>query len=288
MKEIVLISGKGGTGKTSITASLAKICNSRAVVADCDVDASNLHLLLNPDYAQSEDFFSGYLAFIDKNKCTRCDKCKDVCRFKAIDNYCINELRCEGCGYCEIVCPENAIQLKKAYRGKIYISGTRMDKVLVHAEMEIGAQNSGKLVASIKSTAKKIAADNNAEFILIDGSPGIGCPVIASLTGADLAIIVTEPSVSGKNDMIRIHKLIKKLPVKAAVIVNKSDINKKILAEIKSYSADNNIAVLEDIPFSNLFHEALVEKKAVVELKENAIADKINNSWTKINNLVNK
>jgi len=287
MKEIVLISGKGGTGKTSITASLAKISGNRTVIADCDVDASNLHLLLNPDYSQSEDFFSGYLAFIDKNKCTRCDKCKDVCRFKAIDNYFINELRCEGCGYCEIVCPENAIELKKAYRGKIYISGTRMDKVLVHAEMETGAQNSGKLVASIRSAAKKIAADNNAEYILIDGSPGIGCPVIASLTGADLAIIVTEPSVSGKNDMIRIHKLINKMPVKAAVIVNKSDINKKILAEIKSYSADNNIAILEDIPFSNLFHEALAEKKAVVELKENAIADKINNSWIKINNLIN-
>jgi MinD superfamily P-loop ATPase len=288
MKEIVLISGKGGTGKTSITASLAKISGNRTVIADCDVDASNLHLLLNPDYSQSEDFFSGYLAFIDKNKCTMCNKCKDVCRFKAIDNYSINELRCEGCGYCEIVCPENAIELKKAYRGKIYISGTRIDKVLVHAEMEIGAQNSGKLVASIKSAAKKIAVDNNAEYILIDGSPGIGCPVIASLTGADLAIIVTEPSVSGKNDMIRIHKLINKMPVKAAVIVNKSDINKKINAEIRSYSADNNIAVLEDIPFSNLFHEALAEKKTVVELKENAIASKINNSWIKINNLLNK
>jgi len=287
MKEIVIISGKGGTGKTSLTASLAMICQKRAVIADCDVDASNLHLLMNPDYSQPEDFFSGYSAHIDINKCAKCDKCKDICRFKAIDNYFINKLRCEGCGYCVIVCPDNAIELQQAYRGKIYISDTRMNKSLVHAEMEIGAQNSGKLVASLKSTAKKIAEDKNAEYIIIDGSPGIGCPVIASLTGADLAIIVTEPSVSGKNDMIRIHKLIEKMSVKAAVIINKSDINKKIRGEIKKYSEENNIQLLEDIPHSNLFQEALVSRKAVVELKDNAISEKINKSWIKIINLLN-
>jgi MinD superfamily P-loop ATPase len=288
MKEIVLISGKGGTGKTSIAASFAKICDNSAVIADCDVDASNMHLILNPDYAGSVDFFSGYLGIINKDQCSRCDKCTDICRFKAIENYSIEELRCEGCGYCSIICPEEAIKMVQAYRGKIYVSGTRMKKTLVHTEMKIGAQNSGKLVASVRSKAKEIAAENNAEYIIIDGAPGIGCPVIASLTGADMAIILTEPSVSGKNDMVRIHRLIDKLSVKAAVIINKSDINKKINAEIKSYSRNNNIAVLEDIPFSSMFHEALAMKKAVVELGQNSITAKINNSWTKITNLINK
>jgi MinD superfamily P-loop ATPase len=287
MKEIVLISGKGGTGKTSIAASFAKLCDSGAVIADCDVDASNMHLIMNPDYSWSADFSSGYLGVIDKDKCSECDKCMDICRFKAIENYSIDELKCEGCGYCSIICPENAIQMIKASRGKIYVSDTRMKKILVHAEMKIGAQNSGKLVASVRSKAKEIATENKAEYIIIDGAPGIGCPVIASLTGADLAIILTEPSISGINDMIRIHKLINKLSVKAAVIINKSDINKKINTEIKRYSRNNNISVLEDIPFSNMFHEALAMKKAVVELGKNSISDKIFNSWTRITNLIN-
>ena len=152
---LTVASGKGGTGKTSLTASLARI-SSNTVIADCDVDASNLHLLLDPEYLRSEKFYSGSHAFIDKDKCMKCDKCVDVCRFDAIDNYCVSEIFCEGCGYCEIVCTEKAISLHKAYRGKIHISNTRLDKLMVHTEMEIGAQNSGKLVAYVKSTAKGI------------------------------------------------------------------------------------------------------------------------------------
>lgn len=288
MKEIVIISGKGGTGKTSITASLAKISDEKTIVADCDVDASNMHLLLDPVHTRTEDFFNGHLAHIDMNTCTKCDKCVDVCRFKAIHNYSINKLHCEGCGYCSIVCPVNAIELRDAYRGKVHISGTRLDKFLVHAAMEIGAQNSGKLVTAVKASAKKIAEDHNADYIIIDGSPGIGCPVIASLTGADLAIIVTEPTLPAKNDMIRIHKLIQKMSVEAAIIINKSDINKKILKEIKTYSENNNITVLEDIPLSNLFSQALAERKTVLEMNDNVISGKIRNSWIRINNLLNK
>ncbi len=286
MKEILIISGKGGTGKTSITASLAKL-GKNIVIADCDVDASNLHLLLEPDYSESEDFYSGNIAIIDKDKCTQCDKCTDVCRFNAIDNYCVSEIFCEGCGYCSLVCPENAISLQKAYRGKIHISNTRLDKSLVHTEMVIGAQNSGKLAAYVKSTAKKTAVKNNSEYILIDGSPGIGCPVIASLTGADIAIIVTEPSASAKSDMERIHQLIKKFNIPAAIIINKSDINKGISAEIEKYSKENNITVLEHFPYSDLFNKALSGKKIVTELEDKEIEVKINSTWTSIINLLN-
>lgn len=286
MKQIVIISGKGGTGKTSITASLAKL-SSNSVLADCDVDASNLHLLLEPDSYKSEKFYSGNHAFIDKDKCTKCDKCVDLCKFNAIDNYHVSEIFCEGCGYCVIVCPENAINLNKAYRGEIYISNTRLNKPLVHTEMEIGAQNSGKLVAYVKSTAQKIAEERNLEYILIDGSPGIGCPVIASLSGADIAIIVTEPTISAKSDMVRLHRLIKKFNINTAIIINKSDINKKVSAEIAKYSKINNITVLGYIPHSTIFHRALAEKKIVTEFHNKEIEENIQSVWNKIIYILN-
>jgi MinD superfamily P-loop ATPase len=287
MKQIVVISGKGGTGKTSITASLAKLSDKNTVIADCDVEAANLHVLLNPDFNESEDFYSGHTAFIDKNKCSECGKCKEVCKFKAIENYTIKKIHCEGCGYCVVTCAENAVSLQSTYRGKVYISNTRLNKWLVHTVMEIGSQNSGKLVAYVKETAKKIALKNKSEYVLIDGSPGIGCPVIASLSGADLALIVTEPSISGKSDMVRIHLLIKKMNVRTAIIVNKSDVNKKISAEILNYARENNITVIENIPYNNVFNEAQVKRRSVTEFANNEICTKIKNSWTKIINLVN-
>ena len=286
MKQIVIISGKGGTGKTSITAALAKL-SGNCVVADCDVDASNLHLLLQPVSLKSEKFYSGNHAVIDADKCTKCDKCIDACKFNAIKDYYVNEIFCEGCGYCVLVCPENAIILNKAYRGKVHISNTRLDKILVHAEMETGAQNSGKLVAHVKSTAKNIAEDENHDYILIDGSPGIGCPVIASLSGADMAVIVTEPTTSAKSDLQRLYLLIKKFDIKTAIIINKADINKKIFAEIEKFSKKNNIAIIGNIPYSTLFHKSLAEQKIVTELQNKEIEEKIQASWTKIINLLN-
>jgi MinD superfamily P-loop ATPase len=286
MKQIVIISGKGGTGKTSITASLAKLCRN-SVIADCDVDASNLHMLLEPVCCRTEKFYSGYHAFIDKDRCAKCDKCIDSCRFNAIDNYHVSEIFCEGCGYCKIVCPENAIELKKAYRGVIHISNTRLNMPLVHTEMEIGAQNSGKLVAYVKSTAQKIADEKKLEYILVDGSPGIGCPVIASLIGADIAVIVTEPTSTAKSDMVRLHKLINSFDTNTAIIINKSDINKKVTAEIVKYSKANNITVLGYIPHSTLFHKALAENKIVTEFNDKEIEESINIVWANIINLLN-
>ncbi|MCK5170024.1 MAG: 4Fe-4S binding protein, partial [Bacteroidales bacterium] len=187
MKEIVVISGKGGTGKTSVTASLAVLAGNDTIVADCDVDAADMHLLMKPVIEKSENFFSGVIAKIDEDKCTNCGICADVCRFNAIsiinNQHTVNTLNCEGCGYCEKVCPVEAISMHEQNVGDWYISKTKVENILVHAKLGIGAENSGKLVAKVKNEAKRLAKENNKDYIIIDGSPGIGCPVVSSLSG---------------------------------------------------------------------------------------------------------
>ena len=200
MKEIVVISGKGGTGKTSLTAAFAYLGREDVVVADCDVDAADMHLLMQPDFAGSDDFYSGERAVINQPECTQCGKCVEVCRFDAIPiidgNYIVDPLNCEGCGYCARVCPEDAISNRQLNVGKWYVSHIKTGSIMVHAKLGIGADNSGKLVAKVKSIAKIIAEERHKKFIIVDGSPGIGCPVVSSLSGASFVILVTEPSVS--------------------------------------------------------------------------------------------
>ncbi|MBU4487400.1 MAG: ATP-binding protein, partial [Candidatus Delongbacteria bacterium] len=208
MKEIVIISGKGGTGKTSITASFAYLSGKNTVLADCDVDASDFHLLLKPETIVEEDFFSSYIAVIDYDKCRTCGKCFEVCRFKAVsfehDRFVIDSINCEGCGYCSNVCLPEAINLEIQNDGKLFVSKTRLGKTLFHAELDPGAENSGKLVAKVKNNAKKYARENNIDIVLVDGSPGIGCPVISSLSGANFVVLVTEPTISGMHDLGRV------------------------------------------------------------------------------------
>jgi len=262
VKEIVILSGKGGTGKTSITASLAWFARKEAVIADCDVDAANLHLLFKPDMGTRKDFFSGYEVVIDKAKCISCGKCEDVCAFNALeinqDGCMIDALSCEGCGYCTRVCPTGALSQKPALTGEVFESNTRVDMPLVHARMEIGAENSGRMVTQLKKQGRELAKSLGKELLLVDGTPGIGCPVIASLSGADLVVLVTEPTLSGLHDLERVYLLVKRFGISATCIINKSTLNEGITQQIKRYLKEKDIILIGEIPYHEAFVKAMV------------------------------
>ncbi len=288
MKEIVVISGKGGTGKTSLTASFAKLAGRNVVVADCDVDAADMHLLLEPDFAKSEDFYSGYIAKINQDECIQCGKCADVCRFDAIpvvrEKYIVDPIACEGCGYCARICPTDAIEMNDAYSGKLYISETKNGSPMVHARLGIGSDNSGKLVTKVKSEAKEIAVKENKDFIIVDGSPGIGCPVVSSLSGADFVVLVTEPSVSGFHDLKRVYELLKTFRLKAGCIINKSDLNFQITNEIKTFLEKEDIIHLADLPYDESFTKAMTNGKTIVEFNNGQLKETIEDIWEIIRN----
>lgn len=285
MKEIVVLSGKGGTGKTSITASLAVLAGTDAVVADCDVDAANMHLLMQPDFADVSQFYSGELAEINQNTCTQCGICFNVCRFDAIlfhnDKYTVNPLACEGCAYCHKVCPVNAIEMLPRKSGNLFISTTKVNSTMVHAQLDIGAENSGKLVAKVKSEAKDQAEKQGKAFIIVDGSPGIGCPVVSSLSGANYVVLVTEPTVSGLHDLERLYSVIKRFRIKTGCIINKFDINLKKTKEIMEFLNRENIVHLASIPYDIAFTEAMSQAKTIVETNSN-ISQTLIDTWNKI------
>jgi MinD superfamily P-loop ATPase len=291
MKEIVVISGKGGTGKTSITAALACFGGKETVVADCDVDAADMHLLMKPDFGYEEDFYSGELAVIDQNLCIRCGKCQNACRFEAIEiknfKYQINELSCEGCGYCEKICPPQAIKSVERLAGKWYISKIRTGSTMVHARLGIGAENSGKLVAKVKNEAREIALEERIEFVLIDGSPGIGCPVVSSLSGATLAVLVTEPTVSGFHDLKRVFELVKKFRIKAACIINKADLNADISGRIKAFLTQENIPLIAELPYNEIFTRAMIQGETIAGFGESQVKDILKETWSQIKKIAN-
>lgn len=291
MKEIVVISGKGGTGKTSLTASFAQLEGRNAVVADCDVDAADMHLLLQPDYEFSDEFYSGELAYIEQANCTRCGKCAKVCRFDAIAltnrKFVVDPFSCEGCGYCARICPTNTIINKKRLAGDWYISNIKTGSTMVHARLRIGADNSGKLVAKVKSEAKDIAFEERKNLILVDGPPGIGCPVVSSLSGADFAVLITEPSVSGIHDLKRIYQLIKQFNIQAGCIINKADINTTISTEIVDFLNKENILHISNISYDENFTKAMTLGKTVVEYSDGQLSKTIEDSWKKIKQHIN-
>lgn len=291
MKEIVIISGKGGTGKTSITASFAYLGGKDIVVADCDVDAADMHLLMKPDYSKSEDFYSGEIAKIDQEKCIKCGKCADVCRFDAIpvinNQYVVKPLNCEGCGYCARVCPVNAINMLPQKAGQWFISNTKADNVLVHAKLGIGDDNSGKLVAKVKKEAKQIAENTNKNITVVDGSPGIGCPVISSISGADFVVLVTEPSISGLHDLKRVYKLVEKFKIKAGCIINKANINTEVSEKIKNFLKEENIVYISSLPYDETFTKAMTNGQTIVEYGESDLKKLIVESWEKVKKLAN-
>jgi len=290
MKEIVIISGKGGTGKTSITASFAYLGGKDIVVADCDVDAADMHLLLEPDFKNSEDFYSGELAIINYEKCINCGKCAEVCRFNAIQLnkgiHFIDPINCDGCGYCARVCPVEAITNEIQNVGKTYISNTKAGNIMVHARLGIGADNSGKLVAKVKNEAKRIATENKAEMIIADGSPGIGCPVVSSLSGADFVVLVTEASVSGLHDLKRVYELVKKFKIKAGCIINKYDINQMLSKEIEKFLIEENIVFISKLPYNEDFTKAMTIGKTIVEYENEELKNIVTDSWNKVKQIL--
>jgi len=288
MKEIVIISGKGGTGKTSITASFAVLGGEDVVVADCDVDAADMHLLLDPDFSDPEPFFSGELAVIDQDLCIACNKCFEVCRYDAVKiedgRYSIDEISCEGCGYCARVCPDEAITNVEQNVGNWYRSEIRTGSKMVHARLRIGADNSGKLVAKVKNEARKTATEMEKEIVLVDGSPGIGCPVVSSLSGASFVVLVTESTISGLHDLKRVYELVKKFDIKAGCIINKADLNEDVLRELHSFLDRENIAKLAEIPYDEAFTAAITKGKTIVEW-DSSIKERLENCWATIKQL---
>jgi MinD superfamily P-loop ATPase len=280
MKQIVVISGKGGTGKSIITGSFASLAKNK-VMADCDVDAADLYLLLHPAVKETHEFSGGKTAFIDERRCSQCGKCQEVCRFEAIDNYVVDPISCEGCGICFHICPERAIKMVDSLSGKWFVSETKYGP-FVHAKLGVAQENSGKLVTLVRQNAKLIAEKEKKDFVIIDGPPGIGCPVIASLAGVDIALIVTEPTLSGIHDLERIVGVAHHFGIKGAVCINKYDLNLIVTQKIEEYCRHNNIELVGKILFDISVTEALVRGLPIVEYSNNEVTNEIKNLWEKI------
>jgi len=287
MKELVVISGKGGTGKTSITASFAALAEN-AVIVDCDVDAADMHLILEPQIQEKHYFFGGKEASIKENLCTGCGKCFEICKFDAVkqdknNKFKIDGISCEGCGVCFRFCPSGAITFEEKLSGEWYISNTRFGS-LIHAKLGVAEENSGKLVSKIRNQARLTAKRTNAELIIADGSPGIGCPVIASISGADTVLIVIEPTLSGIHDFKRVLELTRHFKIPACVCINKFDVNEELTKETENFCEKNNIEIVGKIPYNKVFTDAMIKKLTIVECSDGFISKEIKNMWKKLKN----
>ncbi|WP_321996087.1 4Fe-4S binding protein [Draconibacterium orientale] len=286
MKEITILSGKGGTGKTSITAALASLATN-AVFCDNDVDAADLHLILKPDIKETHPFDSGSLAFINPEECTNCGTCQEACRFEAIfTNEAgfpeVNPYQCEGCRLCERLCPVGAIQISQNLNNQWFVSNTRFG-TMVHAKMGPGEENSGRLVTQIREKAKEMARENKAQFVINDGPPGIGCTAISSITGTNAVLLVIEPTISGLHDAKRLVELVNSFQVPIYAIINKHDINSEFTATVERYLNDTNIPLVGKIPFSELFVESMLHEKSLVEyVPDHPISLNLKTIWEKI------
>jgi MinD superfamily P-loop ATPase len=271
MKELVVISGKGGTGKTSLTAAFAFLAKNM-VLCDADVDAADLHLLMAPEIIERHDFQGGNQAVINRDKCVECGICRELCNWSAIDEgFNVSSMDCEGCGVCVYFCPEKAIDFPIKTCGEWFISGTRFGS-MVHARLAIAEENSGRLVALVRQQAKKLAEEKGLDLILTDGPPGIGCPVIASLGGASAVLIVVEPTLSGKHDMIRVAELAEHFNIPAMICVNKFDLNTDETKVIENTARERNMEVLARIPFDPVFTKAMVQGQTIFEYDPKAEA----------------
>ena len=281
MRQIVIISGKGGTGKTVITAAFASLAENK-IMADCDVDAPNLHLILKPEVLESHPFQSGFAVVKDDSKCNFCRECQKICRFDAIrDDLSIDPVACEACGVCVEVCPQKALKLVPRISGTTYLSKTKYGP-FSHAKLGIAEENSGKLVSEVRKNAVKMAEEENKDLIIIDGPPGIGCPVIASVTGANLALIVTEPTLSGIWDLERALELTKHFQIKTLVCINKYDLNLKNSKDIEKFCEESRIEIAGRISFDPQVTKAMVQGKSIMEYSESQPAKEIEEMWRQV------
>ncbi|HDM76833.1 MAG TPA: (4Fe-4S)-binding protein [Deltaproteobacteria bacterium] len=284
MTELVVISGKGGTGKTSIVGAFAAIADNKILV-DADVDAADLHLLLNPEVIERHDFTSGHEAVINEEKCTRCGECISLCKFDAIDEdtYQVNSLHCEGCGVCVHFCPEKAIDFPEKLCGEWFVSNTRYGQ-MVHAQLGIAEENSGKLVSLVRQKGRELAEEKGIDLILTDGPPGVGCPVIAAVGNASAVLVIAEPTVSGRHDLERVLELSEFFNVPAMVCVNKFDLNRRIAIEIEKFCESKNVFFVDHIPFNPEFIYAVANGQSIVERDDEDLIQLLRIMWEKITN----
>lgn len=280
MKQLTVISGKGGTGKTTITAAFAALARNH-VMADGDVDAADLHLILDPLPKKEERFYGGRVPTLDKNVCDECGLCVEQCRFDAIRDFAIDPISCEGCGVCAYICPQKAIAMKENLCGRWFISQTRFGP-LVHARLGIAEENSGKLVTLVRQQARMIAESEHKELVIIDGPPGIGCPVIAAITGVDVVLVITEPTVSGIHDLERVLGVARHFGVPAMVCINKADINRENAVSIQKHCKEKGIALAGEIPFDPIVTKAMVAGKSIVEFDDGYISQEVKKIWTNL------
>ena len=289
MKQIVVISGKGGTGKTVLSACFAVLAKN-AVLADVDVDASNLHLLLHPEIQERHIFKSGQKARVDKDKCTGCGLCLPLCRFDALaeddqGKVAVDPLSCEGCGVCYHVCPELAFEMEIPVAGEWFVSSTKYGP-FVHARLGIAEENSGKLVTEVRKKARQIAEREERDLVIMDGAPGIGCPVIASLTGTDLALVVTEPTPAGRHDMERIAGLTRHFKIRAACCINKFDLNPENSGQIERWCREQSIPIVGKISFDTAVPESVVRGIPYLEYTSNSSTDDVRRMWSSLEELL--
>lgn len=281
MKQIVVISGKGGTGKTVLTGSFAALAENKVMV-DCDVDAADLHLLLKPSIQKRYEFKSGKTAKLDNKVCNRCGKCAAVCRFDAINgDPSIDPISCEGCGLCSLICPVGAITMKENIAGAWFVSDTKYGP-FVHARLGVAEENSGKLVAKIRQVAKEMAERDNLDYVIIDGPPGIGCPVIASLSGVDRALVVTEPTLSGLHDAKRVIEVAEHFGIPVKLVVNKYDLNNEMTDTIENFCSHKDINVIGKIGFDKTIVESVVEGKTIIEHCRGSVREEIVRIWEEL------
>jgi MinD superfamily P-loop ATPase len=282
MKELIVISGKGGTGKTSLLGAFASLAKDK-VLCDADVDAADLYLILEPEIKERQDFQEGHRAVIDLDKCIECGLCRELCRWNAISSqFIVDPIDCEGCGVCVYFCPEYAIDFPIKTCGELFLSETRVGP-MVHARLGIAEDNSGKLVTLTRKHAKKLAQERGLSLILTDGPPGLACPVIASIAGATGVLIVTEPTLSGHHDMDRVVELANHFEIPASICINKFDLNPDMTVAIEQYAKDRGLPIMGKIPFDPSFTKAMVQKQTVIEYdRRSQAAQAVVEIWEKL------
>lgn len=281
MKQLVVISGKGGTGKTSLVGAFAALARGK-VLADCDVDAADLHLILNPEIRETEAFHGSKEAVLNKEKCIQCGVCRKNCRFGAIDEeFNIDPFRCEGCGVCAYLCPVKAIELRPRLSGHVHVASTRFG-TLVYGELAPGEGASGKLVTLVKQRALELARKEGHELVIVDGSPGIGCPVIASISGASAVLILTEPTLSGLHDLERVLGVAQHFRARSYIAINKHDLNPGMTRRIEDFARAEGLEVVGRIPYDEAVTEAMVQGQTVIEYGNDPAAQAMRQIWERM------